>query len=372
MKENRVLFRCGFLLTIVALVCVACATEIPSAITATPQFVASATSTGGHALTPLTIPPTSQDYATTHATPSKTSPPTAISSPTPPRLPSVYASVPPGQYVLWWETDPDNHLLVFATSPDGHLQIKLPVTATIDVMNYPRISADGRWLFYEKDGIGYLFDLFLNSEAAHFSVRQLKDCQYDFLPNMGRLVSLCGDDFSVEFMLRDKPAVHLSSGGIYPTWSPDGRWIAYFVFKSVPNPKPGQVELGSEDGLYLMDTSCLENPTSCIDRTRGPYPISPQALSWSPDAKYLAVGHSIFDVNTGKWGEQLELDSLGSIGALIWSPDDKQIAVSATGQATDFSEAGIYVVPVIGGGRVAAKIPNCKCDGVALAWIAVP
>jgi WD40 repeat protein len=81
-------------------------------------------------------------------------------------------------------------------------------------------------------------------------------------------------------------------------WSPDGKWLAYILFAHFNDP-------GEHQGLYIMDTNCLENLDSCPDLTTGPYwvLIDPaETIEWSPDSRHLAfvgLGGSrmhIFDI----------------------------------------------------------------------------
>ncbi len=260
-----------------------------------------------------------------------------------------------------------------ATSPDGKHQEEGLVPIHVDSGDV-RLSPDGKWLFYQSGRIAYVFDMVKNIRVPglEFTVPDDCDSQYDILPTIDLVVSACGvPGISVKSLKGGSPSAQIAEGSsLYPSWSPDGKWIAYFVFEGVPNPKLGQVELGPRDGLYLIDVSCLGDTAACPAKTRRIAAVPPQELSWSADGTHLAVGRGLYDLQRDKIYYPKALDKLGTLGHIVWSPDDTKIAVAAIGQAKDFSEAGIYLVSVKSG--IATKIPNCECAGNTMAWIEVP
>lgn len=102
-----------------------------------------------------------------------------------------------------------------------------------------------------------------------------------------------------------------------PSWSPDGKTIAYFS------------DASGEYQLYLEDQTGLKTPT-VIDL--GPNPTFFYSPTWSPDSKHIAyadaAGHLLYvDVPTGK--PQLiatsAYQSFGNGFNASWSPDSKWI-----------------------------------------------
>jgi len=105
-----------------------------------------------------------------------------------------------------------------------------------------------------------------------------------------------------------------------PSWSPDGKTIAYFSDES------------GEYQLYLRDQGGLKAPT-VIDLGAEPsYFYSP---TWSPDSKHIAYTDKhlrfwIIDVPSGK-PVQVDRDPYFSFfnqPGMVWSPDSKWIAYS--------------------------------------------
>lgn len=103
-----------------------------------------------------------------------------------------------------------------------------------------------------------------------------------------------------------------------PSWSPDGKTIAYFS------------DASGEYQLYLEDQSGLKPPT-VIDL--GPNPTYFYSPTWSPDSKHIAYsdanGHLLYiDVPSGK-PTVIDTSAYLSFGTNFnpaWSPDSKWIA----------------------------------------------
>ena len=100
-----------------------------------------------------------------------------------------------------------------------------------------------------------------------------------------------------------------------PSWSPDGKTLAYFSDES------------GEYQLHLRDQSGL-GPVRRIDL--GPAPSFFYNLSWSPDSKQIAYSDKrgalwLLDLAAGK-PVQFDTDLRSRAPALRWSPDNKWLA----------------------------------------------
>ena len=107
-------------------------------------------------------------------------------------------------------------------------------------------------------------------------------------------------------------------------WSPDGKWIAYYV----DDVRSGALPQWS--GIYMISADCIARGDCSADEADGPIlPIS-GAATWSPDGRFLAAGiaHSIlvFDTQTQAVTMELAVTGEGGSQSLAWSPDGRFIA----------------------------------------------
>jgi len=103
-----------------------------------------------------------------------------------------------------------------------------------------------------------------------------------------------------------------------PSWSPDGKTIAYFS------------DASGEYKLYLRDQTGFKEPT-IVDL--GPDPSYFYAATWSPDSKHIAYTDKhrrlwLIDVPSGKpvQIDQATFSTFGNDFGQVWSPDSKWIA----------------------------------------------
>lgn len=111
-------------------------------------------------------------------------------------------------------------------------------------------------------------------------------------------------------------------------WSNDGKWIAFYASRT------SEVESGWDPAVYVMDTACFSDPTTCSDTIKivddgyGP--------SWLPDGRlgYSCNGGSalcVIDINSSQApsvvikASDLINTPDAHFGSCIWSPDGKNI-----------------------------------------------
>jgi len=123
-----------------------------------------------------------------------------------------------------------------------------------------------------------------------------------------------------------------------PAWSPDGKWLAYFVdYRTLV---PGNWV----EGPFLAESQCWSEPDTCQDHIRDLGFISYDILSWSPDSQTIAISGNyndqseivFVDVNTGTAADKINVSFVPI--SLAWSPDGEWIA------AGDQHSAKIYLI----------------------------
>lgn len=157
-----------------------------------------------------------------------------------------------------------------------------------------------------------------------------------------------------------------------PTWSPDGRQIAYIDGESVPTNQPSR-----PGGLFVIDA----NGKDARQLTRGNADTDP---AWSPDGKEIAFGHcqnvnsptrcslDLYVVNaSGGVPRRLTRTPGAYEAAASWSPDGSQIAFARWILADTFLNGaiGIYVMNRDGSGeRLILQHKNVTGGLYSLSW----
>ncbi len=279
--------------------------------------------------------------------------------------PSVFpdiAVLPSGQYVIYGSQGKAD-----AYSIDSRKIYKNYMDA-----NYSNASPDGRYI---TNGV-LIFDT---------RTRDVQDIS--FLINMGcvstsespdamNIAISCQNNDLYALSLKDRSTILISKHSEdsqdeqfqSPLWSPDGKWIAY-----IRNAK-------SENQLFLVDTSCLTEPSTCLDKELGPIKgsFAPGVFSfgWSPDSRYIAIAnekiHAILIYDNQKNATR-NIRLLGSGGSSVfsiaWSPDGKWLAFSSADPENQ-GASEIYLISSSGGNAV--RITDGPDDKTLLFTISVP
>ncbi len=153
-----------------------------------------------------------------------------------------------------------------------------------------------------------------------------------------------------------------------PQWSPDGMRISFLRLYGPSSVGPGY---DSRDGLYLLDTSCLAQPSACQIAMRGPI-FGRATCGWAPDSQRLACangGSEIDIINLN--GDLLTSFSVGgSVWAPSWSPDGAWIAFTRSIDLPEVTDS-INVLSVADG-RTIQLIDDCHAGCYASFWLNIP
>ncbi len=184
-------------------------------------------------------------------------------------------------------------------------------------------------------------------------------------PDSKRIISICSENNGISDLylisldtrlatrlLKCNDGEHFCSD---PSWSPDGKWIAYYYSILAS----GQWD---ETGLYILNTQCFDTTSACAIQGMGEDATPP--YTWSPDSQYLAGrceddSINIYLIEDGN----LVLSRNYQIGMyfsiIAWSPSGKWIAVN--------SADGVLLVSVESG-----EIMPLTNLGEFYSWISVP
>jgi Tol biopolymer transport system component len=206
------------------------------------------------------------------------------------------------------------------------------LTALPGLEEHPSVSADGKWIVYDGDQSGNA-DIYLQSVGGHNPINLTKDSLDDdtepALSPDGEWIAFRSDrDGGGLFVMgRTGESVRrLTDHGFSPTWSPDGRQIAYST--SLPDPfnrAPGE--------LWTVDVGTGETHRIVGVLEDGVQP------SWSPHGERIAYWTVLSEGRAGR-RDILTIPAVGgkptpvtSDAALdwnpIWSPDGRFLYFSS-------------------------------------------
>ena len=328
-------------------------TLVPTAVQAslTPF---SPTSTAEITFTPL---------ASTIPTPQSTSYPSPIFSN---RL-----AIPEGQYLVYERSNGEENEFWVITL-DGIYQERL--TSALPTDGYVTLYSNASMLafitsVYKNDEVIYklyTYDLMGNTlkevitgsnctspSWAPDGTRLAVECNYSIV-----VVSLLDGSRTVLALASEENTVFLHT----PVWSPDGEKIAYIR-------GPRHWIQSSDDGIYITDASCLTDPSTCPDLTRGPLVAADEAyiapMAWSSDGRYLVVGDgdsytqlTLQVVDTWADTRRTLVENITE-GGVAWSPDGNWIAYD------DMNS--LYLVPAVGGEPVLLM----EDAGMVVSWVTI-
>jgi WD40 repeat protein len=110
-----------------------------------------------------------------------------------------------------------------------------------------------------------------------------------------------------------------------PTWSPDGKWIAFFVRSSS--------QIIGEKGPFITDTSCLSDDTTCAQKTILRIDNTASLLSWTPDSNLAIVDPYKSSINIYKMPSFYSLQTINisqqylrDFHSFAWSHNDEWFA----------------------------------------------
>ncbi len=214
---------------------------------------------------------------------------------------------------------------------------------------FPSISADGKIIVYEENfglwkldtASGKTQEIKINiasddkeNEIETVTVRGETE-GYDLSPSSRRAaVSAHGEIFTVATERGDIQRVTESfARDSNPTWSPDGKWIAFVSDQS------------GQDEVWIAH----ENGTGPKKLTEGGI-TEKRAIVWAPDSKsflYTASDHKLYrlDTETGKAAVIVKGEA-GDIVTPRFSPDAKWIAYSTL---DGLLRPHVYIMPAAGG-----------------------
>ena len=209
------------------------------------------------------------------------------------RLPLVHDRIIVGGYRYGLIFGYDSIQYVFSIEQSKKIDVKLPD----DLGNYAEWSPDGQWIVFSKQ----------DRSQSNIYIMRADGSQQTLVPT--------------------------PHGGEDPTWSPDGKQIAFYSCEcDVKNPIGAGIYVTNVECL-LQGESCTPKPRLLVEDPRGRQISSPD---WSPDGRkiaYTGVKH-ITVINVDGQGQAVKLPPYfsGRTADPQWSPDGTKIVGMCYGE----------------------------------------
>jgi Tol biopolymer transport system component len=251
-------------------------------------------------------------------------------------------------YWLLLESNRDGAHRAYSMRPDGSLLS--PLLGPGRALHPLEATQDGRTIAYMSDGQALYV-----SRADGTGLRRLARRAWfaGFSPD-GKLVAFTGDDDAIRVIgtngrglrrlatINESPDLHDEG----PYWAPDGKALVFASDVDENDERYGLVlqPLRGKPRVLVRSGPAEESDSAGID--------SP---SWSPDGRWIAyVNGEDAVLKNGLWlvrpdGKRLHRVAAGSVGNLAWSPDGRLIAYTAYDDGGD--AAALRLVDPSGGHR---------------------
>ena len=252
-------------------------------------------------------------------------------------------------FPMWWGdriyfiSDRDGTMNIYSMMPDGSDVKQHTFHDEYDV-RWPSLG-DGR-IVYHNAGEIWLFDIAsgryakvpieVPSERLQERERFIEPSQYvtdfDLSPKNGRVAFCARGDLALVPVKEGRTIVLTATSGVReknPTWSPDGKSIAYVS------------EATGEEEIYVQDIDGKSDPDQVTRGTTG-WKFAPV---WSPDGKKLAYADRsqtlyVVDRDSGRL-TRADSSDYWEISQYAWSPDSRWL-VYAKAENHHFQSIFLY------------------------------
>ena len=278
-----------------------------------------------------------------------------------PIIQTDYSALPTGQYLVYFEFL--NASTVNAVAQNGKVYVLSSQPASLLA-----VSANGRYFLFPE----FVYDY---RKQAQTGVSPTQSCTDASISFDGRkfVASNCPKE-TIAIRAFDQDWIRLNDSDViggqvrFPSWSPDGKQIAFV------NCKSGQY-ITEDSGIYVADVdACFNEEKECVIKPKGPYlrASCPQYIAWSPDGQFIAGSDDeLRIVNLKTKQEKTIIDAqpgTGLLHGIAWSPNGKWIGYAVDNVGPNAENSSLYIVPSQGGKPILLN-PNTSAQ--VWAWLNV-